>query len=177
MYKTSQESTRNKHIKKKDIKINILALIVSDSLSAADNNKRKKLDESGRIVKEFSERHDYNFLGIEYLPDEMNLISNFILQKVKGIANVIITIGGTGIAERDITIETVTPLYSKELVGFGELFRHLTYEQLGTVSIMTRATAGIINKKLVVSLPGSPNAVKLGIDIVSKELIHILNHV
>ncbi|MHA1866138.1 MAG: MogA/MoaB family molybdenum cofactor biosynthesis protein, partial [Candidatus Heimdallarchaeaceae archaeon] len=62
-----------------------------------------------------------------------------------------------------------------QLDGFGELFRSLTFEQVGTVSIMTRALAGIIKQSLVVSLPGSPNAVRLGIDIILKELMHILN--
>jgi molybdenum cofactor biosynthesis protein B len=91
-------------------------------------------------------------------------------------ADVIITTGGTGIGERDITIETLKKIFDKELDGFGEIFRYETYQELGTGALLTRATAGVYKKTLIISMPGSPNAVKLGLKIILPELGHLVKH-
>jgi len=170
------ESTKNKHITIKKIDVSVICLIISDSLSQVDKQTQDKLDISGKICKKKCEEFDYNFIDLVIIPDEPEQIKRFIeKQIIADKINLIITIGGTGLSSRDITIETIKPMFEKELIGFGELFRLLTYQQLGTVSIMTRATAGIIKKKIIVCLPGSPNAVELGMDIISKEIVHIFN--
>lgn len=88
--------------------------------------------------------------------------------------HIIICIGGTGVSNTDITIETVKPLFQKELIGFGELFRYLTYikwnhlkHKIGIMSMSTRTTAGVANNKLLFAIPGSPDATELAI----KEII------
>ncbi len=91
-------------------------------------------------------------------------------------AQIIISTGGTGIGKRDITIETITPLFNKELKGFGEIFRYESYKELGTGAILSRATAGVREDTLIVALPGSPNAVKLGMKIIKPELGHLVKH-
>ena len=73
----------------------------------------------------------------------------------------VITTGGTGIARRDVTIEAVKPLLSKEMDGFGELFRFLSYEDVGTRAVLSRALGGSIGDKAIFVLPGSPGAVRL----------------
>ena len=92
-------------------------------------------------------------------------------------AEVIISTGGTGIGKRDITIETIQPLFDKELTGFGEIFRYESYKELGTGAILSRATAGVWNETLLVALPGSPNAVTLGMKIIKPELGHMVKHI
>lgn len=88
--------------------------------------------------------------------------------------DVIITTGGTGIARRDVTIEAVKPLLDKEIEGFGELFRYLSYtEDVGTKALLSRAIAGTIMNKLIFTLPGSTGAVKLAM---TKLIIPELNH-
>jgi len=88
-----------------------------------------------------------------------------------------ISVGGTGITPTDVTIETVTPLLEKELEGFGEAFRRLSYDQIGTAAILTRCTAGVIRGRAVFCLPGSPQAVEMALkELIVPEVGHILVH-
>jgi molybdenum cofactor biosynthesis protein B len=87
----------------------------------------------------------------------------------------IITTGGTGIAARDTTFEAVDSLLEKRLPGFGELFRVLSYEQIGSAAIMSRATAGISARRILVALPGSESAVRLAMEkLLLPELGHLV---
>lgn len=87
----------------------------------------------------------------------------------------IIINGGTGIAPRDSTFEAIQGILEKEISGFGELFRMLSYQDIGSAAMMTRATAGVANGKVVISLPGSTGAVELGMTkLVIPELGHML---
>jgi molybdenum cofactor biosynthesis protein B len=87
----------------------------------------------------------------------------------------VIASGGTGLSQRDITVETITPLLDKKLDGFGELFRRLSYEEIRTGSIMSRAVAGTIDGKVVICLPGSLKAVKLAMEkIILPEIGHLV---
>jgi len=89
--------------------------------------------------------------------------------------DVIITTGGTGIAKRDTTVEVVRRLLDKELEGFGELFRMLSYEQVGAAAMLSRAVAGLSGETLIFTLPGSPNAVRLAMEkLIVPELPHMV---
>jgi molybdenum cofactor biosynthesis protein B len=88
---------------------------------------------------------------------------------------VIITTGGTGITSRDSTYEAVTSLMEKPLSGFGELFRMLSYSDIGAAAMMTRATAGLIGRRAVFVLPGSEHAVRLALTkLIVPELRHVV---
>lgn len=88
---------------------------------------------------------------------------------------VIITTGGTGITSRDSTYEAVTALMQKQLTGFGELFRMLSYPEIGAAAMMTRATAGVIERRAVFVLPGSEHAVRLALTkLIVPELRHVV---
>ena len=95
-------------------------------------------------------------------------------------ADVLVTSGGTGIAPRDITIESIRPFFDKELTGFGEIFRFLSYDEIGTAAVMSRATGGVIKSSgramAVFCLPGSLGAAKMGIKIILNEAGHVLKH-
>jgi molybdenum cofactor biosynthesis protein B len=85
--------------------------------------------------------------------------------------------GGTGIAPSDVTIETVTPLLQKVLPGFGEIFRRLSFDEIGSGAVLSRAIAGVVNGKAVFCVPGSPNAVKLCMEkLILPESPHIVKH-
>ena len=87
----------------------------------------------------------------------------------------IITTGGTGISARDTTYEVVDRMLEKKLDGFGEIFRALSYEEIGAAAILSRAVAGAVGTKLVASLPGSRNAVRLGMEkLLVPEVAHIV---
>lgn len=129
-------------------------------------------------MKELLEAAGNNVSFYRLVPDEKNTLLNAISDALDSSADIVITSGGTGLAPKDLTIESVTPLFEKEIPGFGELFRYKSLEDIGTSVILTRASAGVIKGKAVFCLPGSPNAVKLALsEIIIPEAGHIVRHV
>ncbi|MHA1973699.1 MAG: MogA/MoaB family molybdenum cofactor biosynthesis protein [Candidatus Hodarchaeales archaeon] len=168
-------TTKQKHLK--DLKIRLFAsiIVVSDSLSAAGENNWKKLDTSAKKAQEILETKKVTIRNVTVVPDNVREIQKEVSNEIEQGVSLIVTIGGTGISVRDVTIEAVKPLLQKELLGFGELFRQKTFQEVGTVSIMTRALAGVTKETCVVCLPGSTNAVILGVNLIIEELLHIIN--
>jgi molybdopterin adenylyltransferase len=108
------------------------------------------------------------------LPDGIEPVRKAVKQSE---ADAIITCGGTGLTSLDLTLEAVEPLFEKTLPGFGEIFRWQSLQEVGTKAMLTRATAGIHDKKPIFCLPGSPNAARLGIRLILAEIAHILKHI
>lgn len=93
----------------------------------------------------------------------------------RGDTDAVIFSGGTGLSPTDVTVETIAPLFTKPLSAFSALFTQLSYEQVGAAAMLSRATAGLVEKKVVFCLPGNPNAVELALDrIILPELGHLL---
>jgi molybdenum cofactor biosynthesis protein B len=143
------------------------------------DSRTEATDESGDAVKQKLTAGGHRVIYYTLIKNDAVAIK----EAVSGMLNnpelqVIITIGGTGVSRRDMTIETISPLLAKTLDGFGELFRSLTYDELGTASIMSRATAGIAEGKVIFCLPGSLNAVVLAVDnIILSEMGHLVAEV
>ena len=91
-------------------------------------------------------------------------------------ADVVVLTGGTGLAKRDITFESIMPLLDKQIEGFGELFRAVSYQKIGSPSYLSRALAGTLSGKLIFCLPGSPQAVELALGLILPELSHMVYH-
>ncbi len=89
-------------------------------------------------------------------------------------ADAVILTGGTGLAKRDVTSETIMPLLDKKIEGFGEIFRTISYKKIGSSSYLSRALAGTLNDKLIFCLPGSPEAVELALSLILPELSHMV---
>lgn len=144
-------------------------LTISDSRMEQD-------DESGKLLKEKLSRNGHKMLAYAVLKNDADAIKRKIEELLKlADLQVIITSGGTGISHRDITIETISPMLNKNLDGFGELFRFLTYQEIGTGSIMSRAMAGVVGGKVVICLPGSLGAVTLALGkIILPEIGHLV---
>ncbi|MBI5681056.1 MAG: molybdenum cofactor biosynthesis protein MoaB [Methanobacterium sp.] len=170
-----KSKSMDEHKKKAPKSVNCAVITLSDS-KYNDFLKQDNNDISGGIIKDaLSEKHNIVFYSI--IPDDAELLYSTINQITEDHeADVIITTGGTGIGPRDITIETLKEIFDKELNGFGEIFRYESYKELGTGAILSRATAGVYNGVLIVSMPGSPNAVNLGLKIVLPELGHLVKH-
>jgi molybdenum cofactor biosynthesis protein B len=101
--------------------------------------------------------------------------NNLVDLLARSDVDAVITTGGTGISARDTTYEVVERMLEKQLDGFGELFRMLSYEEIGSAAIMSRALAGSVGSKFVASLPGSRNAVRLAVEkLLVPELAHIV---
>jgi len=140
------------------------------------DSRTVETDESGNFLKSRLAEAGHQISFYALLKNEPDAIRRTIIDLlVRPELQVIITTGGTGVSHRDVTIETVTTMLDKKLDGFGELFRYLTYQEIGTTSVMSRAMAGIIQGKVIISLPGSLNAVNLATEkIILPEVGHMV---
>ena len=130
---------------------------------------------SGRTIAELLEAAGHTVAGRAVVRDEPALVQDRVRAEVaRGKARAIITTGGTGIAKRDSTYEAVVSMFQKRLDGFGELFRMLSFEEIGSAAMLSRATAGVIGDRVVFLLPGSEAAVRLAMTrLILPELGHI----
>ena len=156
----------------KDIKCAILT--VSDT-------RDYETDRGGQLAQSLLSELNVSIATEHYriVKDEQDLIQKQLQEWLKEDIDVIITTGGTGIAQRDVTIEAVSALITKEIEGFGELFRYLSYtEDVGTRALLSRAIAGAVGDKLIFSIPGSTGAVKLALNkLIKPELNHLVNEI
>jgi len=141
------------------------------------DTRNEETDKSGKLMKTLV--HDYGHQVTKYqiVKDNQEEITSAIQTGLNQIdVDVVLLNGGTGIAKRDVTIETVNDLFDKEIPGFGELFRMLSYqEDIGSAAILSRATAGTVNNKAIFATPGSSGAVKLAMEkLILPELGHIV---
>ena len=144
-------------------------LIISDS-------RDTKTDESGKVLVEGLKNAGHEVSSFGFLKNDAEAIREKLDELIhyQGL-QAIIASGGTGASKRDITVETVTPLLEKVLPGFGELFRSLSYQEIGTGAILSRALAGVAWGKVVICLPGSVKAVKLALEkIILPEIGHVV---
>lgn len=132
--------------------LNICVLTVSDTRNLETDTSGQKLQD---LLSAAGHRLHDRKLVIDDIYQIRAALSNWI---VDPLAQVVLITGGTGFAGRDSTVEAVTPLFDKTVVGFGELFRQVSYEEIGTSTIQSRATAGLANRTLIFCLPGSTGA-------------------
>jgi molybdenum cofactor biosynthesis protein B len=130
-------------------------------------------DGSGRRIHELVEAQGHRVAHYQIVKDEPEQIVA-ALQAMPAAVEVVIINGGTGLARRDTTYEAVQRLLDKEITGFGELFRVLSYEQIGAAAMLSRATAGVAGRRVVFSIPGSTAAVELAM---TKLILPQLGHV
>ena len=150
-------------------KLNIAVLTVSDTRTEAD-------DTSGQYLVDSLQEFGHTLVERELSLDDVYLI-RAILSKWIADANVqvVLTTGGTGFAVRDVTPEAVKPLFDKEIEGFGELFRSVSVDEIGTSTVQSRAIAGQANNTIVFCLPGSTGACKTAWNKILKEQLDINN--
>ena len=144
-------------------------ITVSDTRTEAD-------DLSGALIRTKMASAGHVIRGSVIVPDEVEAISAALRKALEdeGTDLILIT-GGSGIAPRDVTVEAISPFLEKELPGFGELFRALSYREVGTRAMLSRAHAGISQGKAIFCLPGSKNAVGLSLEsLIIPEIGHIL---
>lgn len=130
-------------------------------------------DLSGKIILEMIKASGCE-AGYQLLPDGIEPIREAV---TKSKADAVVICGGTGLTHLDLTLEAVEPLFEKTLPGFGEIFRWRSLEVVGTKAMLTRAAAGIHHGKPIFCIPGSPNAARLGMELILAEIGHILKHI
>ncbi|WP_199728856.1 molybdenum cofactor biosynthesis protein B [Corallococcus sp. CA053C] len=146
--------------------VSAFVVTCSDSRDAAH-------DGSGRDLREGLSAAGHTVAGHTVVKDDPEAIRGALAQAQAAGARAVLFTGGTGIGRRDCTVETLRALFEKELPGFGELFRMLSYQQIGSPALMSRATAGTYQGMILFALPGSPQAVRLALDaLILPELGH-----
>jgi molybdenum cofactor biosynthesis protein B len=141
-------------------------ITVSDTRTEAD-------DTSGQRIQTLLREAGHRIEAYSILKDEPEEIRRAIVALPDSVEVVILN-GGTGLAQRDTTFETVRRLLDKEIAGFGELFRMLSYEQIGAAAMLSRATAGVAGMRVLFSVPGSTKAVELAMTkLILPELGHV----
>lgn len=147
--------------------VRVAAVTVSDTRTEAD-------DESGARLCERLQAAGFVVSLRAIVRDEPSAIRALINRiDDEDLADAIVTTGGTGVAPRDQTIETLDAMLDKRLDGFGEAFRRLSWDEIGPRSVLSRATAGVVRGRVVAALPGNPRAIALAVDRV---LAPILGH-
>ncbi|MFQ6033405.1 MAG: molybdenum cofactor biosynthesis protein B [Candidatus Bipolaricaulia bacterium] len=128
------------------------------------DTRTPETDESGRTTCEELEAHGHRLLLYRIVKDEPSQIGELLEEaRADGHVQAVILTGGTGISSRDNTYEVIREFIDKELPGFGELFRWLSFREVGPRAILSRAVAGVMGQKLIFSLPGSSGAVRLAL--------------
>ncbi len=164
-----KSKTTEKHKKLSSSNITCGVITLSDSILDP------KDDISGQyIADELTKR--YKLKSKKIIADEKEDLIESIESMIDDETDVILTTGGTGLDSRDITVETVEELFDKKIDGFGEIFRHQSFLEIGSGALISRATAGIYKKTVIFSMPGSPNAVKTAMNIIIDELPHLVFH-
>ena len=140
------------------VSVNIAILTVSDSRKATD-------DRSGDLLVERINRDGHHLVGRAIVTDDFDVITGQLREWVadKGV-DVIVATGGTGLTGRDGTPEAFRAIFEKEIEGFGELFRYISFAKIGTSTVQSRAVAGVADGTYLFSLPGSPSACRDGWD-------------
>ncbi len=136
----------------------------------------KPEDASGDIIEKLLREAGHRIEGRTLISDERRTIREEISRALRRHSvDAIIVTGGTGLAPRDVSIESVESFFDKELPGFGEIFRYLSFQKIGSPAIMTRAAAGVHRGKAIFCLPGSPDAVETAVSkLILPEVGHIL---
>ncbi len=141
---------------------------ITDSRAAGD-------DTSGDLIAHLLEEGGHEVAARALLPNELVTVRARVAALLREELHFVITTGGTGIGKRDVTIEAVTPLIEKRLDGFGELFRALSYAEVGSAALMSRAVAGTADGRVICCLPGSTKAVQLAMTtLILPELTHLV---
>lgn len=153
--------------------LRIAILTVSDTRTA-------ETDKGGNRVQEIAEAAHLDVVARSLVKDDMEAISNVIEGWISDPSiDVIVTTGGTGIAKRDVTIEAVSSLLDKEIPGFGELFRYISYvDDIGLRAIASRAIAGVARNSLIFAIPGSVGAVTLAMErLIVPQIPHLVREI
>lgn len=146
------------------------------AIVTVSDTRTPETDTSGQTIRALLEEQGHSIVAYHIVKDEPDQIGPLLDQLTlsEQTARIIILNGGTGIAPRDRTYDVVSSRLEKVLPGFGELFRMLSYQEIGAAAMLTRATAGVYRGKVIISMPGSTHAVTLGMSkLVLPEIQHL----
>lgn len=159
-------------------KLNFAVFICSTSRYQAMQKGAQVTDVSGDTIELILKNAGHNVLFKRTVSDDKEMIEHAVKSVLdnSGVDSAVFC-GGTGVTHSDVTIETVSPFFEKTLPGFGEFFRRLSYDRVGSAAVMSRAAAGVARGKALFCIPGSPDAVRVSVEsLISPEAAHIVKH-
>ncbi|MDS0281450.1 MogA/MoaB family molybdenum cofactor biosynthesis protein [Haloarcula onubensis] len=146
-----------------------LAIVTVSSSRTLDD------DPGGDVIEATLTEAGHEVTDREVVTDDRVAIADGVTNALAAGADVVVTTGGTGLTPDDVTVDALAPLFDREIPGFGELFRYLSYEEVGPMAMASRATAGVVADRLVFCLPGSENAARTGAErLVAPAVGHLL---
>lgn len=150
--------------------------LVSCAVITVSDSRTEETDAGGKILKEELSSAGHKIIYYQVIKDEPDQIRELLLKlSEEPNCQAMIFNGGTGISRRDRTFDVIDSFLEKRLVGFGEVFRYLSYLDIGSSAIMSRATAGSYKGRVIISIPGSPAAVKLAVEkLILPEIAHMV---
>jgi len=168
--KNSQESGSSKKHKEAAAHVGP----VSVALLTVSDTRTESTDLNAQYLSKALQEQGHEVTAYMLIPDEPDQLLTALKALSSGPAQFILINGGSGVSKRDNTFDVLSGVLEKTLPGFGELFRFLSYEQIGSAAMLTRATAGLYSGCVVFSMPGSPNAVRLAWEqLIKPELKHL----
>lgn len=149
---------------------------VACAVVTISDSRTEETDTSGQLIKEQLTAHGHTVMHYQIIKDEPDQLRTVLSSlAAHDQCQAIIFNGGTGISRRDSTCDVLDSLLEKRLPGFGELFRFLSYQEIGSAAIMSRAVAGVYQGTIIISIPGSPAAAKLAMErLILPELAHMV---
>ncbi len=152
---------------------------VKTGIITVSTTRSLKDDKSGLWINKRAKREGHEVVFHQVITDEIEIITRTVMDVIRDLSpQALLVTGGTGISSKDVTIEAVRPLFTKELTSFGPIFAQLSFEQIDSAAILSRATAGVIEKTILFCMPGSINACKLACKaIIFPELGHLVHHI
>lgn len=161
---------RHKAKAPKSVKIGIITVSTTRTLQD---------DESGRWISKLAKKEGHEVVFYQIVPDDTETITQTVVHGIDvHYPQVILLTGGTGISSKDVTIEAVRPLFEKELTAFAPLFSQLSFEDIDSAALLSRATAGVVEKTILFCIPGSLKACKLACKgLIFPELGHLVGHI
>jgi molybdenum cofactor biosynthesis protein B len=158
------------HDHRKDSPATVRCFVITIS-----DTRTEATDASGDAIARLLTNAGHEIVGRRLVRDEPLLVRDAVSTAARDTADVVLTTGGTGITSRDSTFEAISTMLDKRLDGFGELFRMLSYPEIGAAAMLSRAVAGSIGRTAIFSLPGSEHAVRLALDkLILPEITHVV---
>jgi molybdenum cofactor biosynthesis protein B len=171
------ESTK-KHKASAPKQLNFAVFVCSTSRYQEAQRGEKTDDVSGDTIEALLRNAGHRVMSRKIIADDKSMIEEAVYSVLSSAElDAAVFCGGTGIAPKDVTIETVQPFLEKTLPGFGEIFRRLSYDEMGSAAVMSRAVAGVAKGKVLFCIPGSPDAVRVAVEmLILPEAPHIVRH-
>jgi molybdenum cofactor biosynthesis protein B len=171
------ESTK-KHKSMAPKQLSFAVFVCSTSRYQEGQKDEKIEDTSGDTIETLLKNAGHCVMSRRIIADDKVMIEEAVHSVLSSAElDAAVFCGGTGIAPKDVTIETVSPFFEKTLPGFGEIFRRLSYDKMGSAAVMSRAVAGVAKGKALFCIPGSPDAVRVSVEtLILPESSHIVRH-